>query len=73
MSSATQSVPTTAPARWHQFVVMALGLALVAMTAVAVYLAARSPEVTPAPAGDSETAFHDRLPTESCYQPQVAC
>jgi hypothetical protein len=52
---------------------MALGLALVAMTAVAVYLAARSPEVTPAPAGDSETVFHDRLPTESCYQPQVAC
>lgn len=69
MSAAVQaSLPSRVAVRWYQVAVMVLGLALAAVTALAIYLAVRDTTPTPIPASDSGTVAE-----QTCYKPQVPC
>jgi hypothetical protein len=69
MSAATQaSLPSRVAVRWYQVAVMVLGLALAAVTALAIYLAVRDSSPTPIPAGSTGTVAE-----QPCYRPQVPC
>ena len=65
--AATQaSLPSRAAVRWYQLAVIVLGLALAAVTALAVYLAVSNPTVAPSGTPGPGTA-------QPCWQPQVPC
>jgi hypothetical protein len=52
---------------------MVLGLALAAVTALAVYLAVNHPTVAAIPAPNSGTGYSGTVAEQPCYQPQVPC
>jgi len=65
--TATQaSRPSRAAVRWYQLAVIVLGLALAAVTALAVYLAVNNPTAAPTGTPGPGTA-------QPCWQPQVPC
>jgi hypothetical protein len=68
--AATQaSLPSRAAVRWYQLAVIVLGLALAAVTALAIYLAVN--HSTPSLTG---TSGHAGAVTEQpCFQPRVPC
>jgi len=69
MTTAVQaSLPSRAAVRWYQVTVMALGLALAAVTALAIYLAVRDTTPTPIPTTNPGTVAQ-----QTCYKPQVPC
>jgi hypothetical protein len=69
MSAAVQtSLPSRVTIRWYQVVVMVLGLALIAATALAVYLAVNKPTAAAVPGTDSGTVAE-----QTCYRPHVPC
>lgn len=71
MSATTSAIaPSAAAHRWYRLVVLLLGVALAAMTALTVYLAATRTTVTtqstsPAPVGTSQG--------EACVRPAIPC
>ena len=74
MSAATQiSLPSRVAVRWYQFAVLILGLALAAVTALAVYLAVNDSAATARPAGSPATVDTGTVADHPCYQPQVPC
>ena len=67
--TATQaSLPARAAVRWYQLAVIVLGLALAAVTALAVYLAVNNPTAAPVPPSPSGPVAE-----QPCWQPQVPC
>jgi hypothetical protein len=58
--------PSRAAVRWYQLAVIVLGLALAAVTALAVYLAVNNPTAAPTGTPGPGTA-------QPCWQPQVPC
>jgi hypothetical protein len=74
MSTATQArLPSRAAVHWYQIAVMILGLALAAVTALAVYLAVHNPAVAATPGPNSGTGYSGTVAEQPCYQPQVPC
>ena len=64
--AATQaSLPSRAAVRWYQLAVIVLGLALAAVTALAVFLAVNNPTAAPSVPGPGTA--------QPCWQPQVPC
>lgn len=73
MSAATQaSLPARVAVRWYQFAVLVLGVALAAVTALAVYFAINNPTAA-IPALNSGSSYSGTVPEQPCYQPQVPC
>lgn len=74
MSAATQaSLPSAGVAvRWYRLAVIVLGVALAAVTAVAVYLAVNNP-TTESPAPNPGTGHSGTVAGHPCWQPQVPC
>ena len=71
--TATQaSRPSRAAVRWYQFAVIVLGLALAAVTALAIYLAVNHSTATASP-GTSGTVHSGTVAEQTCYQPRVPC
>jgi len=65
VSTATQaSLQSRAAARWYQLAVIVLGLALAAVTALAIYFAVNDSTATP---------IHSEPGIERLCQPQVPC
>jgi len=52
--------------------VLVLGLALAAVTTLAVYLAANKPTAAAIPGSDSGIVYSGTVAEHPCYQPQVA-
>jgi hypothetical protein len=50
-----------------------LGVALAAVTALALYLAVNNPTAAAIPAANSETSYSGTVDEQPCYQPQVPC
>ena len=68
--AATQaSLPSRVAVRWYQLAVIVLGLALAAVTALAVYLAVNNPTATAIPGSDSATVYSGH----PCWQIHVPC
>jgi hypothetical protein len=66
-SSATEAGhPSRAAVRWYQLALLVLGVALAAVTALAVYLAVNNSTASPSPTSGTVTE-------QTCWQPQVAC
>jgi hypothetical protein len=66
--AATQaSLPTRAAVRWYQLAVIVLGLALAAVTALAIYLAVNHSTAS------SGTVSRGPVAELPCWQPQVPC
>jgi hypothetical protein len=69
MSAAAQvTIPPSTAVRWYRLAVTVLGLALVAVSALTVYLAAHGPTMAPLPDNQSRTVAE-----EPCHQPRVPC
>ena len=74
MSAATRaSLPSRVAVRWYQVAVIVLGLALAAVTALALYLAVNNPTAGAIPGSDSGTGYSATVAEQPCYQPQVPC
>ena len=74
MSAATQaSLPSRIAVRWYQVAVIVLGLALAAVTALALYLAVNNPTAAAIPGSDSGTGSSGNVAEQPCYQPLVPC
>jgi hypothetical protein len=74
MSIATQArIPSRIAVRWYQIAVMVLGVALAAVTALAVYLAVNNPTAAATSGGDSGIGYSGTVAEQPCYQPQVPC
>ena len=80
MPTATPTAPLTAPqaslpsraaVRWYQLTVIILGLALAAVTTLAVYLAVNNP--TAAPSSPSGTGPSGTVTEQPCLQSQIPC
>jgi hypothetical protein len=66
--TATQaSLPSRAAVRWYQLAVIVLGLALAAVTAMAIYLAVNHSTAT------SGTVHPGPFTEQPCWQSQVPC
>jgi hypothetical protein len=66
--AATQaSLPSRAAVRWYQLAVIVLGLALAAVTALAIYLAVNHSTTT------SETVHPGPVTGQPCWQSHVPC
>ena len=66
-AAAQASLPTRAAVRWYQLTVIVFGLALAAVTALAVYFAVNDSTAT-------SGAVHPGFVTEQpCWQSQVPC
>ena len=66
--TATQaSLPVRAAVRWYQLAVIVLGLALAAVTALAIYLAVNHSTAT------CGTVHPGPVPGQPCWQSQVPC
>jgi hypothetical protein len=61
------SVLSRAAVRWYQLAVIVLGLALAAVTALAIYLAVNHSTAV------SETVHPGPVTGQPCWQPQVPC
>jgi hypothetical protein len=70
--TATQASPARPAVRWYQFTVLVLGLALAAVTALAIYLAVNHSTATASP-GTSGTVHSGTVAGQTCYQPGVPC
>jgi hypothetical protein len=70
-TQATLSSPGVA-VRWYQLAVMVLGVALAAVTALAVYLAVNHPTAA-SPATSSGTGYSGTVADHPCWHPQVPC
>jgi len=66
------SLPSRAAVRWYQLAVLVLGLALAAVTALAVYFAVHNPTAAAVPATISGTG-HGTVAEQPCWQPQIPC
>jgi hypothetical protein len=67
-ATATQaSLPSRAAVRWYQLAVIVLGLALAAVTALAIYLAVDHSTAT------SGTVHSGPVAGQPCWQAQVPC
>ena len=75
MSTATHaSLPSRVAVRWYQVTLLILGLALAAVTALAVYLAVNNPTAERIPIPNPGTSYYSGTVVEQpCYQPQVPC
>lgn len=74
MSAATQaSLPARVAVRWYQVAVLVLGVALAAVTALAVYFAVTNPTAAAIPASNSGTSSAGAVAEQPCYQPQIPC
>ena len=74
MSTATQAgLPARAAVRWYRVAVMVLGVALAAVTALAVYFAVNNPTAAAIPAPNPETGYSATVAEQPCYQPRVPC
>ena len=74
MSAATHAgLPSRVAVRWYQLAVIVLGVALAAVTALAVYLAVNNSTAEATPAGSSGTGYSGTVADRPCWQPQVAC
>jgi hypothetical protein len=72
--AATQaSLPSRVVVRWYQLAVIVLGLALAAVTALAIYLAVNHSTVTASPTGTSGTVHSGTVAEHPCFQPRVPC
>ncbi len=70
---AQASLPSRAVVRWYQLAVVVLGLALAAVTALAIYLAVNHSTATASPTGSTGTLHSGTVAEHPCYQPQVPC
>jgi hypothetical protein len=61
------SLPSRAAVRWYQLAVIVLGLALAAVTGLAIYLAVNHSTAV------SETVHPGPVTGQPCWQPQVPC
>jgi hypothetical protein len=74
MSAATQaSLPSRVAVRWYQLAVIVLGLALTAVTVLAVYLALNNSTADATPATGSGTGSSGTVADQPCWQPQIPC
>jgi hypothetical protein len=77
MSAATQAGrPSRVVVRWYQLAVVVLGLALAAVTVLAVYLALNNSAAAATPAtgsGYSGTGNSGTVADQPCWRPQVPC
>ena len=73
MSVATQATLSSlgVAVRWYQLAVMVLGVALAAVTALAVYLEVNNPAAFPATS--SGTGYSGTVADHPCWHPQVPC
>jgi hypothetical protein len=67
------NLPPRAAVRWYQLAVIVLGLALAAVTTLAIYLAANHTTATASPTGSSATVHSGTVAEHPCYQPKVPC
>jgi hypothetical protein len=65
------SLPSRAAVRWYQLAVIVLGVALAAVTALAVYLALNNPTAAAVPATGTVPA--GTVAEQLCWQPQIPC
>jgi hypothetical protein len=72
-AAAHASLPSRVAVWWYQVAVIVLGLALAAVTALAVYLAVHNPAVAATPGPNSGTGYSGTVAEQPCYQPQVPC
>jgi hypothetical protein len=73
MSAATQaSLPFRVSVRWYQVAVVILGLALAAVTALAIYLAANNP-IAAVPPSAPGTSSPGTSATTPCWEIHVHC
>jgi hypothetical protein len=69
MSTATQaSLPSRVAVRWYQLAVIVLGLALAAVTALAVYLAVNNPTPAAVPTPGPVVPVD-----QPCWKPNIPC
>ena len=74
MSAATQvSLPSRVAVRWYQVAVLVLGVALAAVTALAVYLAVNNPTAAAIPPPNSGASSPGTVAEQPCFQHQVPC
>jgi hypothetical protein len=72
--AATQAgLPSRAAVRWYQLAVIVLGLALAAVTALAVYLAVNNPTATAMPGSNSATVDSGTGAEHPCWQIHIPC
>jgi hypothetical protein len=74
MSAATPvGLPSRVAVRWYQLAVLVLGVALAAMTALAVYFAVTNPTAVAIPAPGPGRGSSQTVAEQPCYQPQIPC
>ena len=74
MSAATQvSLPSRVAVRWYQIAVLVLGVALAAVTALAVYFAVTNPTAAAIPSPNPGPGYSETVADQPCYQPQIPC
>ena len=72
--TATQaSLPSRAAVRWYQLIVVVLGAALAAVTALAVYLAVNNPTTAAVPTTTSETGASRTYNGHPCWEIHLPC
>jgi hypothetical protein len=72
--TATQaSLPSRAAVRWYRLAVIVLGLALAAVTALAIYLAVNHSTATASPTGTPGIIHSGTVAEHPCFQPRVPC
>jgi hypothetical protein len=72
--TATQaSLPSRVAVRWYQLAVIVLGVALAAVTALAVYLAVNNSTATAVPGSTSGPGYSGTSAEQPCWQPKVPC
>jgi hypothetical protein len=67
------SLPSQVAVRWYRLAVIVLGLALAAVTALAIYLAVNHSTATASPTGTVETIHSGPVAEYPCFQPRVPC
>jgi len=74
MSAATQaSLPSRVAVRWYRLTIIVLGVALAAVTVLAVYLAVNNTTAAAVPTTTSEPGYSGTVDDHPCWQIRIPC